>query len=82
MGRFCKVEAAVSWGWQDFLGGGDECNASVDDTVGEAIESDVFDVSWDDSALAGDGSETNENKPSWPGLGTFLSGIGACRIKK
>ena len=37
-GRFCMEEAAVSWGWQGFLAGG-ELDASV---VGGAIESDAF----------------------------------------
>ena len=80
--RFCKVEAAVSWDWQDFLAGGDEYDTSVDDTVGEAIESDVFGVGSDGNALVGDGGETNENKPGLPGLGTFLASIGECQIKK
>ena len=61
-GRFCKVAAVDSSDWHNFLAGGDDCDASVHNTVVEVIESHVFVVGSDGNALVGDGTETNKNK--------------------
>ena len=65
MARFCEEEAAVSWGRQGFLAGG-ECDAAIES---DAFESDAgflagseCDAAIESDALVDDGGETNNNK--------------------